>query len=87
MVATYEVSGTAARETVQTLEAVGLVRVRHGRRTVFLDEDEWDILGPLVQEVYRAENLALVLVAELHEVRMQLEPTGNGHISPWWCVT
>ena len=74
LVATYGVSKTVARETVQVLEAAGLVRVQHGRRTVVLDEQEWNILSPLIQEAYRTENLAGPLIGELYEVRLQLEP-------------
>lgn len=74
LVATYGVSKTVARETVQVLEAAGLVRVQHGRRTIVLDEQEWNILSPLIQEAYRAENLAGPIIAELYEVRLQLEP-------------
>lgn len=74
LVATFGVSKTVARETVQTLESLGLVRVQHGRRTVVLDEQEWDILSPTIQEAYRDENLAQELLAELYEVRLQLEP-------------
>lgn len=74
LVATFGVSKTVARETVQVLEAAGLVRVQHGRRTVVLDESEWNILSPLIQQAYRAENLAGPLIAELYEVRLQLEP-------------
>src|SRR6476469_4059187 len=74
LVATFGVSKTVARETVQVLEAAGLVRVQHGRRTVVLDEQEWNILSPLIQEAYRTENLAGPLIGELYEVRLQLEP-------------
>jgi DNA-binding FadR family transcriptional regulator len=75
LVAAFGVSKTVARETVQTLESVGLVRVQHGRRTVVVDEQEWDILSRTIQEAYRAENLGRELIAELYEVRLQLEPT------------
>jgi DNA-binding FadR family transcriptional regulator len=74
LVATFGVSKTVARETVQVLESAGLVRVQHGRRTIILDEGEWNILSPLIQEAYRAENLAGPIIAELYEVRLQLEP-------------
>lgn len=74
LVATYGVSKTVARETVQVLEAAGLVRVQHGRRTIVLDESEWNLLSPLIQEAYRSENLAGPIIAELYEVRLQLEP-------------
>jgi DNA-binding FadR family transcriptional regulator len=74
LVSTYGVSKTVARETVQVLEAAGLVRIQHGKRTVVLDEEEWNILSSLIQEAYRAEELAGPLISELYEVRLQLEP-------------
>jgi DNA-binding FadR family transcriptional regulator len=78
LVSTYGVSKTVARETVQVLEAAGLVRIQHGKRTVVLDEEDWDILCSLVQEAYRAEHLAGALISELYEVRLQLEPRAAG---------
>jgi DNA-binding FadR family transcriptional regulator len=74
LVSAYGVSKTVARETVQVLEAARLVRIQHGKRTVVLDEEEWDILSSLIQEAYRAEELAGPLVSELYAVRLQLEP-------------
>jgi GntR family galactonate operon transcriptional repressor len=74
LVAEYGVSKTVVRETVQALAAVGVVRVQHGKRTVVLPEEEWNILSSLVQEAYRAEGLAGPLIEELYEVRIALEP-------------
>jgi DNA-binding FadR family transcriptional regulator len=74
LVATFGVSKTVVRETVQALASCGLVRVQHGKRTVILPETEWNILSPLVQAGFRAEGLAGRLVEELYEVRLLLEP-------------
>jgi DNA-binding FadR family transcriptional regulator len=74
LVAEYGVSKTVVRETVQALAAVGVVRVQHGKRSVVLPEPDWDILSSLVQEAYRAEDLAGSLIDELYEVRLVLEP-------------
>ena len=74
LVSTYDVSKTVARETVQALEAAGLVRVQHGKRTVVLGEEDWNLLNSLVQEAFRAERLAGPVINELYEVRLQLEP-------------
>ena len=74
LVSTYDVSKTVARETVQLLEGAGLVRIQHGKRTVVLGEEDWNLLSSLIQEAFRAERLAGPLINELYEVRMQLEP-------------
>ncbi len=74
LVEAYGVSKTVARETVQALATAGLVRVQHGKRTVVLDEGDWDILSPVLQAAFRAEGLAGDLVEELYEVRLLLEP-------------
>jgi DNA-binding FadR family transcriptional regulator len=68
------VSKTVVRETVQALAAVAVVRVQHGKRTLVLPEEEWNILSSLVQQAYRAEGLAGPLIQELYEVRIALEP-------------
>ena len=49
----FSVSRTVARETVQGLAMLGLVRIQHGKRTEVLPEDEWDILSSIVQEALR----------------------------------
>jgi DNA-binding FadR family transcriptional regulator len=74
LVATYGVSKTVVRETVQALAALGLVRVQHGKRSVVLPESDWNILSPQLQEAYRAARLAYPLVQELYDVRLILEP-------------
>ncbi|HMJ94566.1 MAG TPA: FadR/GntR family transcriptional regulator [Thermoleophilaceae bacterium] len=70
----YGVSKTVARETVQLLASVGLVKVQHGKRTTVLEGDEWDILSPLVQMAFLASGAVEALVRELHQVRQLLEP-------------
>jgi DNA-binding FadR family transcriptional regulator len=74
LVATYGVSKTVVRETVQALAALGLVRVQHGKRSVVLPESDWNILSPQLQEAYRSARLAQPLVQELYDVRLILEP-------------
>ena len=74
LVATYGVSKTVVRETVQALAALGLVRIQHGKRSVVLAEADWNILSPQLQEAYRAARLARPLVQELYDVRLILEP-------------
>jgi DNA-binding FadR family transcriptional regulator len=70
----YGVSRTVARETVQTLALLGLVRVQHGKRTEVLREEDWDILAPIVQEALRREGRADVLVRDLYGFRLLIEP-------------
>ncbi len=82
LVSTYDVSKTVARETVQALEAAGLVRIQHGKRTVGLGEEDWNLLHPLGQVAYRTEGLAPELIQELYAVRIVLEPKA----ARWACV-
>ena len=72
----YEVSKTVAREASQLLATQGLIRIRHGKRTVVREEREWEILSPIVQEAYTAEGLGATFVPELYDVRILLEPHG-----------
>ncbi len=75
LIATYGVSKTVVRETVQVLDRLGLVRLQHGKRSVVRPEAEWNILSPLVQVSYREEGLARGLLEELYAVRFILEPS------------
>jgi len=74
LVAAFGVSKTVARETVQALASAGLVRVQHGKRTVVLPDEEWQLLSHLVQQAYREEGQDGGLIDELYEVRLLLEP-------------
>src|SRR5262249_17685240 len=48
--------------------------VQHGKRTVVLPDEDWQLLSQLVQEAYREEGQDGGLIAELYEVRLLLEP-------------
>jgi DNA-binding FadR family transcriptional regulator len=74
LIATYGVSKSVVRETVQALDRLGLVRLQHGKRSVVRPQSEWNILSPLVQVSYREEGLARELLEELYAVRFILEP-------------
>lgn len=76
LVVGYGVSRTVARETVQTLSMLGLVRVQHGKRTEVLPEEEWDVLSSVVQEALRSENRAGAVVRDLYDLRLLVEPQG-----------
>jgi GntR family transcriptional regulator, galactonate operon transcriptional repressor len=74
LVSRFGVSRTVARETVQTLALLGLVRVQHGKRTEVLEAEDWNILSPIVQEALRREGHAEVLVRDLYDFRLLVEP-------------
>ena len=74
LIATYRVSKTVVRETMQALDRLGLVRLQHGKRSVVRPPEDWDILSQLVQDAYREEGLARSLLNELYAVRFILEP-------------
>jgi DNA-binding FadR family transcriptional regulator len=70
----FGVSRTVARETVQALAMLGLVRVQHGRRTEVCPPEDWDILSSVVQEALRREGMAEPLLRDLYEFRLLIEP-------------
>lgn len=74
IVTRFGVSRTVARETVQALAMLGLVSVQHGKRTVVLPAEEWDILSSTVQEALRLEGKAEPLLHDLYEFRLLIEP-------------
>jgi DNA-binding FadR family transcriptional regulator len=74
VVSRFRVSRTVARETVQTLAMLGLVRVQHGKRTEVCPPEEWDILSAVVQEALRREGKAEPLLRDLYEFRLLIEP-------------
>jgi DNA-binding FadR family transcriptional regulator len=70
----FRVSRTVARETVQTLAVLGLVRLQHGKRTEVLPEQEWNILSSVVQEALRRAGKADAFLGDLYEFRLLIEP-------------
>lgn len=70
----FEVSKPVVRAAIQDLESCGLIRVRHGKRSVTTPSREWDLLDESVQEAYRLEGLASELVESLFELRGIFEP-------------
>src|SRR5207248_1144321 len=65
---------TVARETVQTLALLGLVRVQHGKRTEVLPSEEWDVLSAIVQGALRREGKAAEFVRDVYSFRLLIEP-------------
>ena len=70
----FGVSKAVIREGVQLLTSARLIRVRHGKRTMVLPEEEWDVLNPLVFEAFRASGRSAELLDDLYAVRGLLEP-------------
>jgi GntR family transcriptional regulator, transcriptional repressor for pyruvate dehydrogenase complex len=69
----FGISKPTIRESLQHLASLGLVRVQQGKRTVALDDADWDFLAPVVQEAFQQTGQGYELAEQLHEVRMILE--------------
>ena len=75
----FGISKVVARECIQEgLAAYGLLRVQHGKRTVVLDQREWNVLAAPVQEAYHAVGASRELTSQLYDVRMILEVAAAG---------
>ena len=72
--AEFGISKTTAREVIRSLAARRFVDVRHGRRMRVRDASEWNQLDPLVLELSNDPRLVRQYLADLHDVRMLLEP-------------
>jgi DNA-binding FadR family transcriptional regulator len=70
----FGVSRTVARETVQTLSMIGMVRVHHGKRSDVRPSDDWNVLTPVVQEALRREDRLQPLWHDLYDFRLLIEP-------------
>jgi DNA-binding FadR family transcriptional regulator len=67
-------SRTVAREALQTLTMLGLVRVQHGKRTEVRSSEDWNILSPVMQEALRREGRLEPIWRDLYEFRLLIEP-------------
>jgi GntR family galactonate operon transcriptional repressor len=67
-------SRTVAREALQTLSLLGLVRVQHGKRTEVRPEEDWNVLTPVVQDALRREKRLKPIWKDLYEFRLLIEP-------------
>jgi DNA-binding FadR family transcriptional regulator len=74
----FGVSRTVAREMVQTLAMLGMVSIRHGKRTEVCPEEDWDILSSVVQEALRREGKAAPVLHDLYQFRLLIEPQAAG---------
>jgi DNA-binding FadR family transcriptional regulator len=71
----FSVSRTVAREAIQALSMLGLVRVQHGRRTEVTPSEEWDVLSSTVQHAFRnGEGELAPLIRDIYEFRLLVEP-------------
>ncbi|WP_026924352.1 FadR/GntR family transcriptional regulator [Glycomyces arizonensis] len=69
----YEVSRTVIREATTTLAEKGLVAPRQGWGTVVLDQEQWNLLDPLVLDALFQREDRLFYLDNLIEVRANLE--------------
>ncbi|HUE28048.1 MAG TPA: FCD domain-containing protein [Solirubrobacteraceae bacterium] len=67
-------SRTVAREVLQNLSMLGLVRVQHGKRTEVRPNEDWNFLSPVMQEALRRENRLEPVWSDLYEFRLIVEP-------------
>jgi DNA-binding FadR family transcriptional regulator len=74
LVERFGFSRTVAREALQTLSMLGLVRVQHGKRTEVRQSEDWNVLTPVMQEALRREQLLEPIWRDLYEFRLLLEP-------------
>jgi DNA-binding FadR family transcriptional regulator len=72
--AEFGISKTTAREVIGSLVSKGLVDVRHGRRMRVRAPSEWNHLDPLLLELRDDPASVTRYMADLHDVRMMLEP-------------
>jgi DNA-binding FadR family transcriptional regulator len=70
----FGISKTTAREVISSLVAKGLVDVRHGRRMRVRTPGDWNHLDPLLLELRDDPASVTRYMADLHDVRMLLEP-------------
>lgn len=69
----FKISKPVVRESVQVLASLGLVSVKQGKRTVVLEESEWNVLDPVVQEAFQFEGRGGELAQQFYELRLILE--------------
>lgn len=78
LAARYGVSKPTIRQGLKKLAALGLLRIQHGKRSVVLDEAEWNVLDPTVQEALTSAGRAGELSRHLWEMRELLETAAAG---------
>jgi DNA-binding FadR family transcriptional regulator len=71
--AEFSVSRSVAREALGILAGLDMVTISQGKRVTLRPTAEWDYLSPIMLEMLAPEQVHRLL-AELHEVRLILEP-------------
>jgi DNA-binding FadR family transcriptional regulator len=74
LVTRYGVSKVVVRDSLLTLASLGLIHVQQGKRTVVLDESEWDVLSPRVQSALRGDGRGPAIMRQMFEARLVVEP-------------
>lgn len=74
LVQRFGFSRTVAREVLQTLSMLGMVRVQHGKRTDVRPPEDWNFLSPVMQEALRRENQLEPVLRDLYDFRLVVEP-------------
>jgi DNA-binding FadR family transcriptional regulator len=74
LVQRFGFSRTVAREVLQTLSMLGLVRVQHGKRTEVRPSEDWNFLSPVMQEALQREHEIEPMLRDLYEFRAVVEP-------------
>lgn len=69
----FGVSKPTARETLKLLQALGLVDIGHGRRTIVTEITAWDVLSPTVASAFEAEGRGRELTAQYWQLRRIVE--------------
>lgn len=69
----YGVSKPTLRQGLTKLQALGMIRIRQGKRSVVLDEVTWNVLDPVIHQAFSAAGRASELAGYLWEVRRLLE--------------
>jgi DNA-binding FadR family transcriptional regulator len=69
----FGVSKPTARETLKLLEALGLVDIGHGRRTIVTDISAWDVLSPIVADAFEVEGRGRELATQYWQLRHIVE--------------
>src|SRR5258706_3483105 len=46
----YGVSKPTIRQGLKTLASLGLIRIQHGKRSVVLDQSNWNVFDPVIHQ-------------------------------------
>jgi len=69
----FAVSRTVIREAVKSLEGMRLVTIQQGSGTTVNDEEDWDLIDPVVLSAFIQHDAERAILEDLVEVRSMLE--------------